>query len=245
MSTSTTDSICLSHNVFVCFRQSVSITDSLWLSETICFCLNHSSWSFLAGILTYLCRISVHRDKVLNWDSQKYCLHQGFLFFFRLKLFRHCGAHNTHFVGLWCSAGSVQGYCVVCSTSRNVQCEACGVTVQCVVLLCTVRCVVCSFTVQWSLYIVQCPASSQCLIPGDRAAPLLTNTHTQHSTLEKQIGDTVTQGESFPLRSVPIFFLLDSFFETQTSWSSKFNKQDRVGPVDNRPSTDKLHHFVL
>ena len=21
-------------------------------------------------------------------------------------------------------------------------------------------------------------------------------------------------------------------------------KQDRVGPIDNRPSTDKLHHFV-
>ena len=33
-------------------------------------------------------------------------------------------------------------------------------------------------------------------------------------------------------------------FVEQLGYTGSINKLDGVGPVDNRPSTDKLHHFV-
>ena len=32
--------------------------------------------------------------------------------------------------------------------------------------------------------------------------------------------------------------------EPKLVWQSPVYKLDGVGPIDNRPSTDKLHHFV-
>ena len=33
-------------------------------------------------------------------------------------------------------------------------------------------------------------------------------------------------------------------FVEQLGYTGSVNKQDRVGPVDNRPSAGELHHFV-
>ena len=36
----------------------------------------------------------------------------------------------------------------------------------------------------------------------------------------------------------------DKSHQTNETWQMMLEKLDKVGPVDNRPSTDKLHHFV-